>query len=279
LSRTGSRSRPIDNAAPPAAAVRSLFVYPVKSCGGIEVTVLELGAAGPRFDREWAIVSEGGEVLGQSRFPTLCRIKPELTDSALVLRAPGLDPLAVPLDVIGGGPRKVRLYIDHIHARDQGDEAAAWLGAAVGQPVRLLRFDPAGGRSSRVDRSPKAFADLSSALLISEESLVDLNARLDKPVPMNRFRPNIVVAGCGPYDEDGWKSIRIGDTTWKGGIRCLRCRVTTTDQETGERSREPLKTLAAYRRHPARVGVMFGRYFRYVSGERVRVGDALGSGR
>lgn len=172
-------------------------------------------------------------------------------------------------------------------ADDCGEAPAQWLGGYLGLSCRLVRaglgysrpiprrkipagFDVPGGSPHEV-----SFADAFPFLVISEESLADLNTRFDSPLPMDRFRPNLVVAGGAPYAEDTWSRFRIGEVVFRGATRCGRCVVTTTDQLTGARAHEPLRTLATYRRD-AEGTVMFGRNLIHeTKAGRVSVGDAV----
>jgi hypothetical protein len=174
-----------------------------------------------------------------------------------------------------------------VTADDCGDEPAAWLSDHLGLPCRLVRAGAAYARPIPARKLPStlhltphtayevSFADGFPFLVISEESLADLNARLDAPVPMNRFRPSLVVAGGEPYAEDTWGRFRIGSVVFHGATRCGRCVVTTTDQLTAARGQEPLRTLATYRRDAAG-DVMFGRNLVHetISG-RLRVGEPV----
>jgi len=142
-------------------------------------------------------------------------------------------------------------------AEDCGDAPASWLGGVLGAPCRLVRVGPAFSRPVKPERSRPGdlvgFADGYPFLAVSEGSLLDLNRRIERsggrPVPMTRFRPNLVLGGCEPYAEDAWSRIRIGAIVFRVAAPCTRCVITTTDQATGERGAEPLRTLARYRRN------------------------------
>lgn len=244
----------------------ALHVYPVKGCRGLKTPAAWAGPRGLDGDRRWMIVDAAGVFITQRSHPRLALVVPEPSPQALVLRAPGRPPLTVRLGAGGGPPGdtgvlEVTVWRDQVMARDAGDEAAAWLSACVGEPVRLVHMPEDVRRS--VDPKYAApgdtvsFADGFPWLLISEGSLSDLNGRLARPIPMDRFRPNLVVAGCEPFAEDTWKRIRIGDAVFRIVKPCARCVVTTIDHERGEPDGpEPLRTLATYRR--VGDGVMFG---------------------
>src|SRR5882757_6521665 len=234
------------------ATVASLFVYPVKSCRGITLSSAQLTERGIAHDREWLIVDENGRFVTQREVPRLALIVPALSDKMLELRAPRLS-VAVPLDHDHTGKRSnVTVWRDTLQAIDQGDDAAAALSAWIGRPVRLVRFDPAVRRLCNPDfagtgGAHHSFADGYPVLVISEASLADLNGRLATPLPINRFRPNLLLSGIEPYDEDHIDELTVGGVTLKVVKPCTRCQITTTDQSTASVGVEPLPTLAGYR--------------------------------
>jgi uncharacterized protein YcbX len=177
------------------------------------------------------------------------------------------------------GPReRVTVWKDRVPAVDQGDEAADWFAAFLGAPCRLARLPDdyarrVDGRYARRPDDQTGFADGYPFLLLSEASLDDLNGRLASPLEMRRFRPNIVVAGCAPFAEDGWRRFRVGPIGFDVVKPCARCVVTTTDQETAERGVEPLRTLATYRR--VRNKAMFGQNLVHEGSGVIRVGDPV----
>ena len=260
-------------------SVSALYVYPVKSCRGTEMDAAEVSPCGFAHDREFMVVDGiTGLFLTQREAPRLALIRPFLEDDALRLEAPGMSPLAL-TPVTSGPVRDVIVWQDRCCAVDQGGEAAGWLTRFLGVDCRLVRMaedhvrpvDPryAVGRRDRV-----GFADGYPFLLLSRESLDDLNARLAAPVPMNRFRPNIVVAGGGaPFLEDRWRRIRIGSVTFYVVKPCARCVITTVDQDSAVPGREPLATLARYRNSPR--GVLFGQNLIHAGTGTIRRGDPV----
>ena len=244
------------------AVVAGLCIYPVKSCRGIAVVETRLGERGFEHDREWMIVDPEGRFLTQREVPRLALISVALSATELELTAQGLAPLAMPRDAAGPA-RSVTVWGDTVLAIDQGDDAAQWLSTGLGRPVRLVRFDPKGRRLCNPAYAGQSgahtgFADAYPLLVLSEASLADLNSRLASPLPMNRFRPNLVLSGLEAFDEDHIDRVHVGEITLKLVKPCTRCRITTTDQSTGEVGVEPLPTLALYR-HSARFeGVAFG---------------------
>jgi uncharacterized protein YcbX len=258
--------------------VSALYYYPIKSCGGISVTGADVESRGFRYDRMCMVTDPEGGFLTQRDHPRLALIRPRVVGSTLVLSGPGLADLE--LELADTGPAStVKVWDDSCLAVDQGDPAGVWLSRFLGVPCRLVRMqkdhvrpidpDYATGEDDQV-----GFADGFPFLLISQASLADLNSRLAEPLPMNRFRPNIVVDGCAAFAEDGWKHIRIGDMTFSVVKPCARCVVTTTDQATAERDQEPLRTLATYRQVPNR-GVMFGQNLIHRGTGTIRTGDRV----
>uniref|UniRef100_A0A1J3HW29 Mitochondrial amidoxime reducing component 2 n=1 Tax=Noccaea caerulescens TaxID=107243 RepID=A0A1J3HW29_NOCCA len=245
------------------ARVSSLFVYPIKSCGGISLSQAALTPTGFRWDRNWLIVNSKGRGLTQRVEPKLALIEVEMPKHAfsedwdpekssnMVVRAPGMDALKVSLakpDKIAEG---VSVWEWSGSALDEGEEASQWFTNFVGKPCRLVRFD-SGSETRPVDPNYAPghyamFSDMYPFLLISQGSLDSLNKLLKEPVPINRFRPNIFVDGCEPFAEDLWTEILIKDFTFHGVKLCSRCKVPTINQETGIGSQEPIETLRNFR--------------------------------
>jgi uncharacterized protein YcbX len=231
--------------------VRSLHLYPVKSCRGIDLDAAEVGSTGFRHDRQWMVVASDGTFLSQRSHPVLARIGTRLEGDLLILEGPGMPPLELPRGDHPGDRRSVVVWSDACEAVSAGPRAAAWFSSVLGTPCGLVRQPDDGVR--RVDpsyadpRDRVAFADGFPFLLISQASVDDLNRRLAVPVPVDRFRANIVVEGCDAYSEDDWASLQIGEVRFRAVKPCARCVVITTDQTNGTRSDEPLRTLASYR--------------------------------
>lgn len=264
-----------------SATVSALFIYPVKSCCGVQLTAARVTERGFEHDREWMIVDTAGRFLSQREFPALSRIVPALSPSTLELTAPGRKPLAIPLDQ-AGTLKTVTVWRDSLTAIDQGSAPAEWLSDWIGQDVRLMRFDPRVRRACNPAYVGDAgahtsFADAYPLLVLSQGSLADLNGRLAAPLPVNRFRPNIVLSGIEAYDEDHIDEIVAGPIAMKLVKPCTRCQITTTDQMTCERASEPLATLSTYRMDTALDGVTFGvnAIFTAGIGDELRVGAAV----
>jgi len=258
-------------------SVSGLFLYPVKSCSGVAVEQARVGATGFDLDRRWMVVGEDGRFLTQREQPRLALVRVRLGEEELRLEAPGLSVLEVPFERDPGPTVKVAVWKDESAARDEGRTATEWFSTHLGSSARLVRLAdddarPLGAPSAQPgDRL--SFADAYPFLLLSEASLDGLNRRLSLPVPMDRFRPNIAITGCGPHDEDGWRHVRIGEVDFRFAKPCARCVITTTNQETGERGREPLHTLATYRLQDGEV--LFGQNLIHEGRGIVRVGDRV----
>ncbi|HKJ92351.1 MAG TPA: GNAT family N-acetyltransferase [Longimicrobiales bacterium] len=251
-------------------------IYPVKSLQGFDRDVWELDEFGLRYDRRWMIVDPDGRFMTQRKHPGMAEISVELQADSLILTAPMRSPVEVPLDPESGPTEPVTVWGETVAARAVSDDANRWLGEALLTPCRLVYMPDESVRSvapGYVDHEARlAFTDGFPLLLASEESLAELNRRLDEPVTMRRFRPNLVVQGVGePHAEDTWRRIRVSGTVMHVVKPCSRCAVVDTDQETGDRGKEPLQTLATYR--TADGEVYFGQNTVHVGTGRIRVGD------
>lgn len=258
--------------------VTGIYHYPIKSCAGTALSSATLDARGIRHDRELLIVDAAtGRFLTQRELPRMALIAPRLDNGALTVTAPGMAELTV--QAVTQGPMKsVGIWRDSCEAVDQGDTIAGWLSTFLGHDCRLVRM--ADDFTRIVDQtyatSPTdqvGFADGFPCLLIAEESLGDLNARLTEPLRMNRFRPNIVIAGGAPFGEDRVAVLRIGEIVFHATKSCARCPITTVEQETGKTGKEPLRTFATFRR--AKRGVMFGQNLIHAATGTINVGDRV----
>jgi len=257
----------------------ALNIYPIKACRGSAGQAAFIERRGLENDRRLLVVAPDGLAVTQRDAPTLAMVIPALNDSRLDLSAPGMPALDLPISA-EGPIRHATVWDDSgIKVIDQGEEAAAWFSTYLKTPVRLVRMPEDSLRmvDPRYATRPDdhvSFADGYPILIVSQESLDDLNTRLEVPLPMNRFRPNLVIKGGAPFAEDTWKRIRIGEVEMALIKPCSRCEVTTHDQETGRHAREPLKTLATFRRRDGNK-VMFGVNVIPLNEGHVRLGDPL----
>lgn len=253
----------------------SLIYYPIKACRGIEVESSQVERMGLQHDRRMMVTTPEGEFLTQREYPRLALVTPTLKEDTLDLSAPEFDSLRLNIQTTGAS-HPVNIWKSKgVAAIDQGEEAAQWFSDWLGVDVRLVHIADGFKRVVNEkyavhDDDHTGFADGYPILLISEGSLQDLNSRLETQLPMNRFRPNIVVRGCDPFAEDTWNRIQIGDVKVAVVKPCARCEVTTIDKVTLERSKEPLKTLGKYRKH--KLGAIFGQNVIPLNGGSLRLG-------
>lgn len=247
-----------------SAVVAGLFIYPVKSAAGIAVDSATLALYGLRHDREWMIVDAAGRGITQRDESRLALLTTQITATQLLLVAP--HGAAPPLELAHEGGRvEVQIWGAHCAAFDAGDEVAQFLSDWLGKACRLVRFDPAGSRLSNADWTAgrdvtTLFTDGFPMLVLSRASIEDLAARVGFALPVQRFRPNVLLDGVAAYAEDAATELAIGDARLRMTKACIRCVITTIDPLTGERrGEEPLKTLKAYRFDKALRGVAFGR--------------------
>jgi uncharacterized protein YcbX len=253
------------------ATITQLNVYPVKSCKGVALSEALLTKEGLENDRQWLIVEPGGQFLTQRELPRLALIAADVSADELRLDIPGVGSICVP-PPLESASRRVRIWRDECRGFDCGDEVAHILTRFLEREIRLVKFDSSVARFS--DRhftgeiiAPQRFSDGFPILLIAEESLEDLNGRLPSPLPMNRFRPNLVIRGLGPYAEDLVHEFHVGAVTMRVVKPCMRCQITATDQATAKvDEREPLRTLRTYRWNKTLRGVAFGQNLVVVAG-------------
>ncbi len=262
------------------ARIVELVTYPVKGCAGTPVPDALLTSAGLAHDRSFMIVDGDGVFRSQRRVPRMAVIRPHIGAGGerLVLDAPGAAAVHIDVDT-DGSRRDVVLFGAPFRGIDQGDEVAAWLTDVLGSTSRLVRVPPEHERvTDGVFPGSCGYADSGATLLVSRSSLAELNSRIPGgALPMDRFRPNIVVDGWDePHVEDLARRIVVGDVELGYAKLATRCAVTTVDQLIGTKAGpEPLRTLAAYRRAAAG-GVVFGAKFSVLRTGQVSIGDELG---
>jgi uncharacterized protein YcbX len=274
------------------ATLTHLLLYPIKSCAGIAVrsaTVFESGlSALGVHDREWMLVTEDGRFLTQREHPRMALIRPLPEGGLLRVRAPGMDELTLPLAWDETAPKRtVTIWDDVVDAADCGGAAAAWFSAALDMPCRLVRFHrdvvrPTSTKWTNGVPAKTRFADGYPLLLIGQASLDDLNARLvaagRRPLPMDRFRPNLVVDGLDPCEEDFLATLTVGGVEIRPVKPCARCPIPSIDQATGISGPDPLDILQSYRANPRMDGaVCFGMNCIVVAGAggQVHLGQEL----
>ncbi len=260
-----------------AMQLTQLHIYPLKSAQRLSLESAEVESRGLAFDRRWVVVDPQGQFLHQRILPRLSTLKTRADHDGLWV-ADSENELHIPRPQ--QQPRlEVTVWDDKIQAIDAGHEAAEWFTRLLDRPARLAYMDGDARRpladiyNSGSDEV--SFADAAPILLTSEASLSDLNLRLPDPIPMDRFRANLVVDGLAAWEEDRWKEVTVGDVAFRVTHGCARCVATTVDQDTGKKSPdgEPLKTLATFRRRED--GVYFGLNLVPMHPGQVHVGDAV----
>lgn len=238
-----------------AALISQLLVYPIKSCGGVPVDRAELVPGGLRGDRRYMLVDEFGRFVTRRTEPRLCLVSVTWENERFTAHAPSAPPLFLPETFPEGAPPgplvSTSVWSDSLKAREVS-EGSAWFSSLLGRDVRLVYMPDEALRPLKPELSEPgdvvSFADGYPLLLCTESSLADLNDRLIEPIGMERFRPNVVISGTIAYEEDEWASVTLGPATFSVPKGCDRCVMTTLEEGTGLGSKEPLRTLATYRR-------------------------------
>jgi hypothetical protein len=261
------------------ARVSRLFVYPIKSCRGIAVDSAELTVRGLLHDRRYMLVDAAGRFLTQRRHPTMALIETAFADDGYVVRAPGREPLRLPAGLGEGSHEvcQVRVWSDTVEATLADGDTNIWFSEFMGFACGLVwlannQHRPVQNEAARFD-DEVSFADGAPVLLTSEASLAELNRRLEVPVGVERFRPNIVVTADAPHAEDDWATVAIGAARLDVAWPCSRCVLTTVDPATGVKDpgNEPMQTLMHYRRRDRKV--CFGQNLIPRALGRIAVGD------
>jgi len=262
--------------------VTEINIYPIKSTRRIALQQSAVLPRGLPWDRRWMLVDAAGGFITARQYPRLTMVQTAFKDDVLQVSAEGRRNLQLPVQPPEVRITSVTVWQDTCDAVLAGAEADAWFSDCLGFSCRLVQMtdelvrtvDPDYGQAG----DEVSFADGFPLLLISEASLNDLNGRLQTPVSMRRFRPNLVVDGEGAYQEDQWRRIRVGDVEFEGVKNCSRCVFTTIDPDTGVKDphKEPLRTLSSYRRQP-QGGVYFGQNLIPRSGGVIHVGDRVES--
>ncbi|MCC5936239.1 MAG: MOSC domain-containing protein [Lunatimonas sp.] len=259
--------------------LQDIYIYPIKSLGGIRLDSAVLEERGLQHDRRWMLVDAQGRFLSQRSHPHMALLevslrpeglrvihKMDVSQSHLVPFVPETDRM-IP----------VTIWDDQVAGQVVSETAGKWFSERLEMPCELVMMPEKVRR--KVDSTyaengeTVSYADAMPFLLIGQASLDELNGRLKTPVPMNRFRPNLVFSGGTPYVEDGWTSIRIGNALFKITKPCARCVLTTVDQDTGKKGKEPLRTLSTYRKFAEKV--LFGQNMLLIEGSTLHIGDPL----
>jgi uncharacterized protein len=259
--------------------LQDIFIYPIKSLGGIRLEQAKVEERGFQFDRRWMLVDGSGRFVSQREFPRLSLLQVGLEENGLkVFSKKDSDyKLFIPFEFVEGPDISVTIWDDQVVGRIVSKSVGQWFSEFLGFEVNLVKMPEFTQRKVdhryAINSESVSFADGMPYLIIGQSSLDELNSRLLQPVPMNRFRTNLVFSGGSPFQEDRMKKIQIGSVVFQIVKPCARCVLTTVNQETGESGNEPLRTLASYRT----VGnkVMFGQNALALNNGIVKVGDPI----
>jgi len=258
--------------------VQDLYIYPVKSLGGIKTEKARALQRGFEFDRRWMLIDDTGKFISQRTEFQLALLRTRITENGVQISHKSKDTsISIPFGFGSAGPVDVSIWDDRLQAVHVSEEADEWFSEMTGKSCRFV-FLPENGQRPvdpryAANEEQVSFADAFPYLLISQASLNDVNSRMNEPVPMNRFRPNIVISNTEAFEEDTWNEIRIGEVRFKVAKPCARCVLTTVDQETAIKGKEPLATLARYRTINNKV--MFGQNLIALNEGFITAGDSL----
>jgi uncharacterized protein YcbX len=254
-----------------------IWIYPIKSLGGIPLTSARVMPKGLQHDRRWMLVKEDLSAITQREYPMMSRFKLALETDKIVVRFNGYM-----LDILFShqsykNPMPLRIWDDTVEGFEVSDSHSQWFSTMLSMPCKLVYFPENNPRpvdpKYTVNNDHVSLADGYPFLIIGQASLDDLNNRLSTPLPMNRFRPNLVFTGGTPHQEDTWRNFSIGNNKFVGVKPCSRCIMTTINQDTAEKGIEPLKTLATYRRRDNKI--YFGQNIIAVDHGGIAVGDKI----
>ena len=263
--------------------ISEINIYPIKSLGGISLKSSIIEKRGLQFDRRWMLINEKKNFLTQREFPKMATINAEVIEKGLRVLHGGNE-LIIPFEPQTNETASVKIWSSRCRANVYEDEVNRWFQSVLQTDCRLVKMPEETHRKVNYfyavhKDDTVSFADAYPFLLIGENSLTDLNARLENPVPMNRFRPNFVVSGSEAFAEDDWKKIKIGACEFYIVKPCARCVITTIDQQNGTKDGvEPLRTLASFRipKRSIKKKILFGQNLIAENvGATVSVGDKI----
>ncbi|GAB5520629.1 MAG: MOSC domain-containing protein [Rhodothermales bacterium] len=259
--------------------VAELCIYPIKSTYRIALDEANVEPRGLQWDRRWMLVDENGRFISQREDASLTQLRSTVSRDGLSVRTTAGETITIAIPTPHARREAVTVWGDQVDAAGYSEAVNAWFSRVLDRAVQLVFMDDAASRPIDPDYQARpeeevSFADGYPLLVTTTASLADLNTRLDSAVPMERFRPNIVLTGdLEPFEEDRWLTVDVGDVRFRAVKPCGRCVVITTDQDTGERHKEPLKTLATYRRFNKKVN--FGHNLVPESSGTIHVGDPV----
>lgn len=255
--------------------VSEIWIYPVKSLGGIRLDASNVLPKGLEHDRRWMLIDENNTCMTQREYPAMALFKLQWQEGKFLIHYSG-EFMELPFINAGDNMQAV-IWDDTVEVVEVNNQLSNWIADLLKTKCRLVAFPEKNVRPVEIQYALKneqvSLADAYPLLIIGQSSLDDLNKRLKDPLPMNRFRPNIVFTGGDAFEEDGWKNFRIGKTRFAGIKPCARCVLTTVDQHTGEKGKEPLVTLATYRKRGN--NIYFGQNLLPLDGHEIKMGDEI----
>ncbi|GAA6183038.1 YcbX family protein [Aliiglaciecola sp. NS0011-25] len=258
----------------PQLTLSQINIYPIKSCAGISLSSSKVEQMGLEFDRRFVLTQTNGTFITARTDSTLCLVQTEVTATGLRLNAPGMPELIIKYAEFSEKYQTVKVWEDDINGQYCDPIYDHWFSQFLGKPCKLVFFGEQSKRRVKNSDSEVSFADGYPFLVISQQSLNDLNSRLATPVTMSQFRPNLVIDNCAPFEEDNWKKIRIGEVEFEIMKSCSRCIFTTVDPITGEKNPqlEPLSTLQKYRKDK-KGDVLFGQNLIALNAGHIKLED------
>lgn len=265
--------------------ISGIYIYPIKSLGGISLDSSKVETRGLAYDRRWMLVDNKGMFLTQRAHPLMALLQPHFEEEHLVINnlSKTIEPLKIPLILTSDAKKiEVQIWKDKCHALELGKSYNDWFSESLGQKCRLVYMPDSSERIADQEFAKAgdivSFADAFPVLILGESALAHLNGLLAEPIPMNRFRPNLVFTGGEPHLEDTWSLLRIGEELlFRGAKLCGRCQIPTIDQKTAKMGKEPTATLATYRKRNNKI--YFGQTLCWEQEEKenliVKVGDEI----
>ena len=261
----------------PSIKLTEIWIYPVKSLGGIRLTSSKVMEKGLAFDRRWMLVDETDTFMTQRIHSIMALFKLSIQDSAFKISFKGEFILLPFIHSVVPKEIKTKVWDDEVITFEVSESYSLWFSERMGIKCKLVSFPEENSRPVdpyyKINDENVSLADGYPLLIIGQSSLADLNSRLENPVPMDRFRPNLVFNGGEPYEEDSWKYFTIGKNKFAGVKPCSRCILTTIDQQNGEKGKEPLATLAKYRQRENKI--YFGQNVLAIDHNEIHEGDEI----
>jgi hypothetical protein len=260
--------------------ITSLFIYPIKSLAGISIKDSLVESRGLKFDRRWMLVDANNQFITQREHSKMAFLQPEITESSIIVshRKQNITPISISFSEPNSAPEMVTIWDDTCPAKEVSKQANDWFSKVLEMDCRLMYMHDTSNRQAdqqyAINEADKvSFADGYPVLMVSEESMNQLNQKMGLDYSIERFRPNVVFKGGNPHQEDTIRKVQIGKVEFYGVKPCARCVLTTIDPQTTEQGKEPLKTLSTYRKLNNKI--LFGENFIPTKEGQIKVGDSL----